>query len=226
MIAKMNRLITFDIDDTLLKNAEMHGRALTTAIKVITKKGTIPSIKDILVPGMTDYEIVLSYLDKLNVSLELAPEILLQASAFYSNYGKREKSILLPGVKELLSAVSKEGFFCALVTGNCERIAYEKLRNHDIVDYFVSGGFGDIKGTRKDLFPIAQRKVESLIGKKIDRKIHFGDSPADISGAQAHGFISVGLLTGSSRKEDLQEAAYILDDLSQIDTIMKFIKEA
>ena len=116
---------------------------------------------------------------------------------------------LLPHVKETLEWIRQDpGTTSLLLTGNCEAAAHAKLQYFGIEKEFDYGrsAFGEISELRGDLSQALWEKVqEADPAVTPDQLIVVGDTPHDITCAQAIGVRSLIVLKGSSYPKDRLE---------------------
>ncbi len=138
-----------------------------------------------------------------------------------------DKYKVLPGVRPLLERLSKERVPTGLATGNLEEGAQRKLTIGKLWHYFPFGGYGSDHEHRGELTRIAIERGQQHTGIDFspDRVVVIGDSPLDIRAARYNNARVIGVLTGwdppgalAAAKPDL-----LVDDLSDIETMMEFI---
>lgn len=118
-----------------------------------------------------------------------------------------EESILLEGVRELLSYLSQRAFPLALLTGNIENAARRKLHVFSLNRYFPVGGFGSDCADRNRLARIALERACRHYDHRFDPKRCWvvGDTPRDLEAAKALGARALGVATGSYVEPVLEE---------------------
>jgi len=227
----MDKLLLFDIDRTLLKNAKGHRDAFTHAFKEVYNVNTTI---DIITPhGMTDQQIIIEVLKKnkldekeIKSKINICMQSMIQ---FYNEIkNKCEPPIVLEGVKNLLNEFNKQNYLMGLVTGNLEPIAREKLERVGLNNFFKLGGFGNDNISRTELVKLAIKRAQekhNFIYK--DNVFLFGDAIQDMNAGHEAGVKTIGTLTGIFSKEQLKDAGanFIVDNLSNTEHILKIIKE-
>jgi phosphoglycolate phosphatase len=129
---------------------------------------------------------------------------------------KAEKYRILPGIPELLEALSKEPkVLMGLGTGNLEGGAHAKLARCGLMRYFKFGGFANDSEDRPEVLRAAVRRGQALAGDPVSPRdvVVIGDNFRDILAGQAIGAYTVGVASGPMNKEEL--AAYHPDSLFQ-----------
>lgn len=225
----MNKLITFDIDGTLVENSTQHDLAFRYAFEKVFNREMEHDWDDVIKPGMIDSEIIYALVEsnKLSVTDEQYEEIKDRMTIYYLAHSHLETVQALPGVENLLKGLLKEGIATGLLTGNLETIAFEKLKVVGLNNYFISGGFGNEALLRQKLLPIAKTKIGDLMEKEFDQVFHIGDSISDIRTAKENGAIAVAVLTGHTPLEKIknEKPDIIFKDLSDTKNIIKTLIE-
>jgi phosphoglycolate phosphatase len=221
------RLILFDIDGTLIDSGGAGTRSLNLAFKKMF------SIEDafhgISMAGKTDTQIMKEGSMKHGISTDgnlgkVVDDYLRHLKEEINNDRKHIK----PGVHEILKKLSfiKDAAL-GLLTGNLEPGARIKLEPFNLNQYFPSGAFGSDDEDRNNLLPIAIKKFEELVRKKIDidECIIIGDTPRDVECAHIYGAICIGVATGPYSFDELIEAGadYVLKDLSDNHSLLHFL---
>ncbi|MBI4146531.1 HAD hydrolase-like protein [Candidatus Woesearchaeota archaeon] len=222
----MNKLVLFDIDGTLVTGATAHKEAFTAAFKAVYG---IDAIIDTISPaGKTDQQIIREVLVHRGLAdSEITPKIQECMKAMvnaYKNLESQYQLATLPGVPELLSAMTKRGAILGLVTGNLEPIARKKMQNVGLDKYFPIGGFGSDHENRAELVKLAvsQASKKGFIGKDI---YLFGDTPYDIAAGKAANAITIGVATGSSTTAQLIAAGanHVVQTLTRTNEILQLV---
>jgi phosphoglycolate phosphatase-like HAD superfamily hydrolase len=204
---KLNALVLFDIDGTLLRRAGPHHRnALVEATRRVT--GIETSMDGVPVAGMLDRDIVTAMLQQAAASRAVIrgkmPEIVQTAQSIYSRGCPDLRCRVCPGARMLLYRLSRRGVPAGLVTGNLTRIGWKKMERAGLRDYLRFGAFAELAKDRAGLVRIAVRHARSQ--GWIDRKSPIaliGDHPNDIRAAKANSVRSVAVATGVIGAEEL-----------------------
>jgi len=219
----MGTLVLFDLDKTLLKSTQSHHKAFSEAFRKIY--GVYANVDDISHQGMTDQQIIIEVLKKKGISEEDIKlnlgECIKEIEWAFNRYIKSEEIILLPGVRETLSALSKRKVLMSLVTGNLEPIARAKIRKARISNYFnlKIGGFGSDRLIRSELIALAVKCAKEKGLLKSGNNVFFiGDSALDIKSGKAAGVKIIGVATGNYSKKQLNDAGadYVVDNMNEI----------
>jgi phosphoglycolate phosphatase-like HAD superfamily hydrolase len=204
---KLNALVLFDIDGTLLRRAGPHHRnALVEATRRVT--GVETSMDGVPVAGMLDRDIVTAMLQRAGASRETIrrtmPEIVRAAQSIYARACPDLRRRVCPGARMLLYRLSRRGVPAGLVTGNLTRIGWKKMERAGLRNYLRFGAFAELAKDRAGLVRIAVRHARSQ--GWIDRKSPIaliGDHPNDIRAAKANNVRSVAVATGVIGPEEL-----------------------
>ena len=218
----MNKLILFDIDGTLTEHPIGHIEAHAVAYQKVF--GIYGSIYMIDYDGKPDRRITKEVLTKLGIEEseieQKMPEFLQVMGEYYDAIKPYIKPKLLPGVIETLDKLkSDENTLVVIVTGNIERIAWDKLQVAGIDGYFKLGGFGNESDSRPELVKLAIERARTeydFVGNDI---YLIGDTPIDIHAGKSAGVNTIGVATGSYSQEVLLEAGATntIPDLLQLE---------
>jgi phosphoglycolate phosphatase-like HAD superfamily hydrolase len=119
-----------------------------------------------------------------------------------------KRPILNEGVKELLRILTKsQNHIVGVLTGNLSAVATEKLRVTGIDSYFTEGFYADNYFDRNRLIEDAVKTCVANY-KLSDRKnvMIVGDTPRDMSAANAAKATSIGIASGVFSLEQLSQA--------------------
>jgi phosphoglycolate phosphatase len=225
---KGDRLILFDIDNTLLNGSECHKLAFYEGLKIAYGVETSIDIIDNL--GMTDKEIIYEVLRihgfaERDVTLKLQECFNVLADVF-NRFASNYQIKVLDGVKELLDKLRSSHVLIGLVTGNLESIAWKKLQMAGLDCYFSLGGFGSDDAKKSNLIRLAIRKAVDKFDFTFDNNVYvFGDTVRDVrAGKEAH-VKTVGVATGTFTKDQLIKsgADFVFADLKDTSNILKMI---
>ncbi len=227
----MGKTILFDVDGTLMDIPELGERVFPPVLKEVFKRDLFFSPR---AQGLTDQAIVFKFMQEAGLGREEIKKKMGEAmekltDKFRKNIETDLRPFVLTGVRALLEALRAEGYDLGLLTGNVEEIAWEKMRRAGLEGIFEFGGFGSDAVERNELVPIARKKAEKLLGRKIDSGdiIVVGDTPRDAECAKAGDSKFMGVATGIFSVEDLEKAGakLVFDDFSDTGKILKTIKE-
>ncbi len=224
----MNYVVTFDIDNTLIRSSTGHAAAIISAIN--DTYGVKTSIDVIRYHGMTDPEIVIRILEKCGLADQLIhsrlADCLKRMQQKYDTIVQYENIVMLGGVSTLLSRLERDGFYLGLVTGNVEKIAYAKLNKIGIGGFFQFGGFGSDHIDRAELVKIAIQRAKSRFGSVDDiRVFHIGDAEQDMTAARSGGATPIGVTTGVFTAGELKTAGAhrVVSNLENTDKIRQLL---
>lgn len=219
----MQRLMLFDVDGTLVKTPP------TTAFIESIKNLHGVTIKDDRqgFAGLTD-QLILSLLLKgagwedTRIKSHM-PGLVQEFERIYVASFKKGSVDILPGVKELLAALSQHEVTLGLITGNLEKVAQTKLEDVGIWSFFSLGGFGSDPHTkRSEIVKIAVARA----GLTPDNPSLYviGDTPRDIEAAAEAGIAhKVGVSSNYHNMEQLKEAGadIVLKDFKDTTGVLK-----
>lgn len=190
----MKKLLLFDIDGTIL-NMKM---GLSKNIFIDTFfdiYGFSISIEQMpRFSGNTDLQILNQMADTVGLDKELIPKLIndfwdLKLERF-KEYCTKEYIDLVPGVEELLHNLSQnDEYHIALVTGNSQKNAYQKLSSYGLDKYFSDGAFGCENPDRNTLPLMAINRVNKRIKKEVYSNCNtciIGDTLSDVLAAKTN----------------------------------------
>ncbi|MFI0774054.1 haloacid dehalogenase-like hydrolase [Streptomyces sp. NPDC021212] len=122
----------------------------------------------------------------------------------------REVGVVLPGAREAIASCAGRHVVQSAVTGNLLPVAVAKLATLGLgegLDFEV-GGYGDDGSDRAELVRRARKRASEKYGHGFEGKLTvvIGDTPHDVRGALDADALAVGVASGRSSAEELQEA--------------------
>lgn len=219
----------FDIDWTLLekdKKRNIHDEAFYFAFKKIYGLELNQKVSE---EGWIDTQIIFDTVTHHGISegeaKDKIPRALTAMVDYFMKHASEGNFKTMPGAEELLRHLKSLNLTLALLTGNVEEIAWEKLRLGSIADYFTFGAFGSMALKRVDLIPIAKKRLEEILNEPVplDRFVIVGDSPLDIACARAGGIPVIAVGAGDFKTHQLKEADLVVESLLEKDQITQFL---
>ncbi len=226
----MNKLLLFDIDGTLVGGVK--DSALSVGVKSDRFTQAISSLgldvkhsKDFR--GSTDYLILVTLLQDEgwgDEQIKLAmPQLLKELDRVHQKTFRPEDLKLLPGVKELLVALSQHNVVLGLITGNLRPIAKRKLEALGVWSFFSVGGYGDDPHiVRAGLIRTAIKRAG--FEDHVEDVYVIGDTQKDIEAANEAGIKnSVGVANGyrNSKEFEAVGARIVLEDFKDTEDVLK-----
>lgn len=203
----------FDIDGTLLATGGAGRRAMEAAFAAVT--GRADACSGFSFAGMTDRAIARAGLLAVaqTVTAERIDALLcayLQSLTAEVHASSGYK--VLPGVAAILAQLQARAQ-CAigLGTGNLRAGATIKLERGDLNRHFDFGGFGCDHEDRAELLRIGAERGAARLGRPRTscRLVVIGDTVRDVAAALAIGADCIGVGTGGTTLEELQQAGAI-----------------
>lgn len=190
-------LITFDLDQTLVKTKKAHALAFQQAFK---KQGFQIKLKSIekFIDGRHGYEVIKALKPRLKKN------IIEKINQDYHKFFKKTVKFAKPikGALKVLKSL-KKNYKIALVT-NCSKEEVKLLLKKAKIP---SNVFNFIVFVNKHLkpkpWPDLIFKTEKLA--HINSDIHVGDSIYDVLAAKKAKAVPISVLTGTSKKEELKK---------------------
>ena len=205
---KMNIILSFDLDNTLINNQE----GIVNSFNYALRKYNIPTLDRLKIEKMIGTPLD----DMFKEVSEINPEIL--SAAFREYY--MEKGIyqgkLLPGVKETLEKLKQNFFTLGVITSKRQDLAVKVTKILGIFLYFKYV-LGESENAKSKLDPNLKKH---LLTKYREYKIVIiGDHPKDRALAENINAPFIGVLTGNHSAEELRRG-YTTKTL-----ILKSVKE-
>ncbi len=222
----MNKLVLFDVDRTLIGRSQCHHDAFSYAFKKIYNVDT--DIRIINYGGMTDPAIAIEVLQKVGLNDDVIFSKLAECMDaivdYFQKNVKRDSIPILPGVKDLLEFLDRNGILLGLITGNLEPIAWGKLKTIHLDHYFKLGGFGSDNINRTELVKIAVKKAEDEFNFN-GKTFVVGDTPRDIKAGKEANAKTIAVATGTYSTEELENygADFVFEDLKDKGKILEII---
>ncbi|MGM0380517.1 MAG: HAD family hydrolase [bacterium] len=192
-------VLFFDIDGTLTRSGEGR-RAMSAAFaELFGAKGAFDSVD---FSGRTDPLILREAFQRYDLDFTEEKERDF-FELYFEELGKTiENSIeTITGMNRLLEKISSFDLQLGIITGNNYPGARLKLETVGLAKYFAGGGFGEDGPQRLQIAKTGLRRF----GFPAARTLMIGDSIHDIRVAEELGMISVGVSTGHTEYERLEE---------------------
>ena len=217
----------FDIDGTLLLT---QGAGREALVRALAKHYAIEDdLTGIPFAGRTDLLITNDIAARHGIVFEDGQRARFFAAVAEEMRGlmRPPRGALLPGVAELLGAVSAEpAWVSALLTGNESEMARIKLEAYGIAHRFAWGTFGEEGPDRDAIARLAVARAAERHGVTPDRCVVVGDTEHDVTCARSAGAMAVAVATGSHTRDRLaaREPDLLLDDLRDAATLMAWAR--
>ena len=214
-------VLLFDIDGTLLDTGGAGRRAIARAFDSL--HGRADACRGFSFDGMTDRGIVRLGLQA--ISAPISDEAIDQLLARYVDCLEEsvrsvtdDRYIVHAGMREAVDAAHSARMAVGLGTGNIREGARVKLSRVGLFEKFSFGGFGDDHELRPELIRKGAERGAQQLGVPLGaaRVVVIGDTPKDISAAQAIGAESIGVATGGYTSEQLRAtgATHVFETLA------------
>jgi phosphoglycolate phosphatase-like HAD superfamily hydrolase len=223
------RILLFDIDMTMLRTAGAGRAAMEAAF--LEEFGIAGATEGVLFDGRTDRGIFIECLERYGLAGDASPENLRRFCARYLEHLPRtlaaKDAVVLPGVVELLDALTGEEAIVGLATGNLRRGAAHKLGHFGLWERFAGGGFGDDHIIRGELVRSGIAELEAIFALEPGEAdvIVLGDTPLDVAAAHHAGARALGVATGRFSPEQLRTsgADFAVADLSDTARVLDLL---
>jgi phosphoglycolate phosphatase len=143
-----------------------------------------------------------------------------------------ERSRVLPGAAEAMSALARLDVVQSLLTGNMRPLAEVKLGPLGLTEHLDLdvGAYGDAYAVRAELVHLARDRAARAYGCDFagTATVLVGDTPLDVGAALATGARAVGVATGQFTAEELAAsgAHVVLPDLADTDRTVAAILDS
>jgi phosphoglycolate phosphatase len=229
----MARLVLFDLDGTLLQPGDpLHSRAFNEVLNSVC--GFRDSIDWTGTSGMVDRAILAALFERAGMDRVSARGALAQACRqMGESYARGPMEAIdrtLPGARALLERVHTLQIAMGLLTGNVSDVAWGRVSQAGLRDYFVAGAFGDEAMRRSTLVRRAVRRCELALGRRLHpaEVMVVGDTPRDIRAAHQGGVRCVAVATGEFTAQELQRERplAVIPDLTDTDAVSELLVSA
>ncbi len=221
--SRVNPLILFDIDGTLLRTGDPHhGVAFTHAFESVYGKPV--TLEGVPLAGMLDAQIAHILFERheldANTSATRLVEMMETMGVRYSEAlaGGSLRERLLPGVTDAVLACVERGWATGVLTGNAHSVGHAKLQAAGLDMLLTFGAFGDSATDRGHLVEAAIDDTQRATGvrHRPEETVLIGDTPNDISAARIGGARVIAVATGRFDVEALShhDPEALLPDLS------------
>ncbi|HVT59062.1 MAG TPA: HAD family hydrolase [Thermoanaerobaculia bacterium] len=219
--SRLERLVLFDIDGTLLECGRQTRPPFAAALTEVF--GTTGDLDGYEFSGCTDPQAVLELMTAAGFSAAEVKARLPRMRELYlaglEGTLDRRGMRLLPGAAALLEGLaSRADLALALLTGNWEPGARTKLSRFDLNRFFAFGAFGCDGIRRSELPPVALARAADRLERRFrpDEALIVGDSVHDISCGHDHGIPVLAVATGRTPAQALRSAGadWVVPDLA------------
>ncbi len=195
----------FDIDGTLTRSRDrIHVESFAASVQRVT--GFEITLAGVQLPGNTDTAILREACRQAGIptrEFEARTEAILEAMRAAVAERRHEMDLVrMPGVEEMLRHLARKGALLGVATGNLEAIAWIKIEQAGLREWFRFGGFSDHFPVRAELIGQAARKAREMAGGEV-RVCVVGDTPRDIEAARANSLSVIAVATGRYSFDEL-----------------------
>jgi phosphoglycolate phosphatase len=223
-------LVLWDVDYTLVDSDGIGRQLYETALRELFG---LPMPQSSSMSGRTDRAIALEVLTLAGV-----PEPEAALGPFHNLMAARaadlavlvpQRSRVLAGAVEAMSALARLDVVQSLLTGNIRPLAEVKLGPLGLTEHLdlTVGAYGDAHAVRSELVHLARDRAAGAYGCDFAgaATVVVGDTPLDVGAALATGARAVGVATGQFTAEQLAAsgAHAVLPDLADTDRTLAAI---
>lgn len=227
----MQRLVLFDIDETMISSDGAGRRAISRVLKQHYQ--ILPHHLNIVMSGKTDPQILTEIMTAAELPMQEIHSAIPKVIDQYLDLLEEEIAaskyyIVHDGVYVLLEAIaSHPDMYLGLLTGNVERGARMKLDHFDLNKHFELGAYGSDSANRLDLPAVAVERAKELfkIHFQPDEVVIIGDSVNDVYCAKGYKAKCIAVNTGKTSWDELKgtHPEYLFKSLSNTQEVMEAI---
>ncbi len=215
------RILLFDIDGTLVSTGGAGAVAWRQAFEEL--HGIPADIGKFTEAGMTDPDVGAktfeAVLHREPTPHELAQLIQRRLEHLPDAVADSKGYRVLPGVRDRLKQLSRDGHLLGIITGNGDGAAHIKLERGDLNRWFTFGAYASAGLTRPDIVREAVQRGEAMLGQDVpNAEIYvIGDTPLDIQAAHAADCTAIAVATGHYEVAALEDAGadHVLETLEE-----------
>lgn len=198
-------VLFWDIDGTLLSTAKAGVFAWEDAVRELL--GTDFELARVRIAGLTDYQIAVKTFELLGVEPDesLVRRLVDRYGQLLPQSLPRKQGRVMPNVREILEHLrGRTDVRSYLLTGNTRAGADAKLTHYGLKRYLVEGAFAEDAGERASIACRALELARRLGPVGDDRVFVIGDTPHDVTCAEAISARTIAVATGGYSLEELQ----------------------
>jgi phosphoglycolate phosphatase-like HAD superfamily hydrolase len=195
----------FDIDGTLVRSQDrIHYTSFFSSVKSVMGRDLV--LDEVVVHGNTDPGILRDAFRAAKLRdaewHPLLEDVLDAIRADVLSQRDAMQLRVMPGVVATLAHLQAKGAALGVATGNLEVIGWQKIEVAQLREWFTFGGFSDRFAVRAEMIGHAAAMARAIVGAGASVCI-VGDTPFDISAAQANGLPVIAVATGRYSYEEL-----------------------
>jgi phosphoglycolate phosphatase len=197
----------FDIDGTLLRSQDrIHVTSFFSSVKSVM--GRELDLDPVVLSGNTDPGILRDAFRAAQLEdSEWHPVLEDILDALRNDVLAQRDTMqvrVMPGVKATLEHLQAKGAALGVATGNLEAIGWLKIELAGLREWFSFGGFSDRFIVRAEMISHAAALARAIVGANASVCV-VGDTPFDISAAQANSLPVIAVATGRYSFDELIE---------------------
>ena len=197
----------FDIDGTLLRSQDrIHVTSFFSSVKSVM--GRELDLDPVVLSGNTDPGILRDAFRAAQLEdSEWHPVLEDILDAMRNDVLAQREAMqvrVMPGVEATLEHLQAKGAALGVATGNLESIGWLKIELAGLREWFTFGGFSDRFIVRAEMIAHAAALARAIVGADASVCV-VGDTPFDISAAQANSLPVIAVATGRYSFDELME---------------------
>lgn len=226
------KLIIFDLDQTLVDFIQVHDEVTQRLFKRFFNVETRLTEINFAGKSLTENFSELARLNNIPEAIfRKRSQKLLESyeTTFGKSLPRDATKYILPGVRELLSDLSKTDHIIALYTGDSPGIVNSVFRVTDLGKYFKFCLYGTETKTRADMVRLAVNKAKKITGRDFRNKeiVIIGDSIRDIECGKLFNALTIAVATGFHSWVQLSAAGpdYLFPNLKDHRKVLRAIDQ-
>ncbi len=223
------RLVFFDMDQTILNTTPYQYKNFSTVLHKVYEINQLARIDNAGNPMMVSVKrwCGAAGIGEAYVESHLKETERLLVENMMSILPDDLRDAVLPGVVDLLEALSQAQIPLGLTTGTLRAIAVPILKRAGLLGYFPLTVFGDQAEDREDIVRSGLEKASWVYGlaKEEISLVTIGDGITDIRAGKAFNARTISVTTGRLTKEQLQahQPDFIFPDLTDTAALLEAI---
>ena len=220
---KTSKLVIFDLDNTLVDFFKIHDRAFHKTLKKLFKcEGCYKKVDFAgrIIPDSIRDMCKLCRVPGFFVEMNIQKAMKVYEKAFLDAMPGKAKQFIVPGIVKVLDTL-KGKHRLALVTSDDTKVTKKILQATGLGRYFPIKVYGEDAKTRPERVKLAIEK-----SKHSGSVVVIGDSVHDIDAGRANNAMTIGMLTGPTKKERLlkQQPDFIFNNFKNTKKIIEAIE--
>lgn len=216
----MLKLVTFDLDGTIIDDEWAHARAKT---EIARSFGAVGDLDLEYYVGRSNRLFWAHVVEKFGLPEQDIENLVSQQFALVAKYVQEAKQPEAPGLTELLNYLKQNGYTTAVTSGSDVSFVDAILEYLGVLDLF------DVKVTKNDVHAVKPDPDIYLVAQRFAgiegcHALGIEDSTSGCLALNRAGMLSVGFTDNGKNPQDLSQADYIVDTMLDLIPIIERIQ--